>query len=89
MPKKTKKQKILAKMRQQQLQKTALPGQSALNNDLNYSFKPIIINHSKDFSNKENSNIEATYFIVRDLRKTITLSILAVLFELVLYWLKR
>lgn len=75
MPRKTKKHKLLAQLRRQQAP---------------------IASYTYKFTNPQTININNTLevakdsiskdFVVKDLRKTLILTMLAIVFELVLYW---
>lgn len=79
MPKKTKKQKLLAQLHRQQS-----------TSGVSYNY-----NASKQLTPKDNNpKLEivekySTVYLASDLRKTLILTTLAILFELVLYWLWR
>lgn len=88
MPKKTKKQKLLARLRrnkQTNIPKTspstALPSYSYIASD-----KQIPKSNKVEIVALEKTS---TDYLTSDLRKTLILTMLAILFELVLYWLWR
>lgn len=84
MPKKTKRQKILAELRRRELstspEKVSLPGLKARSFSNTRGETP--------YRTEVTDNLSVNY-LYTDLRKAFILTLLAILFELVLYWRLR